>query len=103
MKLTKTTLLIATTLIMVSTSSIAAKNKTLMQFNQADKNNDSQVTLEEMSQRYEVIFEKNPDAKGVMKAIERHGENATTEKAKDWIKRWDKNADGVITLDEVSA
>ena len=103
MKLTKSTLLIATTLLMASTTSLAAKNKTLIHFKQADKNKDSQVTLVEMTQRYEVIFENNPNAKSVKRAIKLLGENATTQKAKVWIKRNDKNGDGIVTLDEIPA
>ena len=103
MKLTKTTLFIAATLLMASTTSIAAKIKALMHFNVADKNKDNQVTLVEMTQRYAKAHKKHPDAKWAMKAIKKHGDNAYTESGKGWVKRHDKNGDGIVTLIEVSA
>ncbi len=102
MKLTKTTLLIAATLVMASTSSFAA-NKALKQFNNADRNKDGQVTVSEMATSYAKAHKKHPDAKWAMKAIKKHGDNAYTESGKNWVKRHDKNADGIVTLDEVSA
>ena len=54
MKLTKTTLLIAATLVLASASSFAAKDKdkALRQFNSADRNKDGQVTVAEMETSY---------------------------------------------------
>ena len=103
MKLTKTTLLIAATLVMASTSSFAANNKALKQFNFADKNKDGQVTAAEMATSYAKAHKKHPDAKWAMKAIKKHGDNAYTASGKGWVKRHDKNGDGIVTLNEVSA
>lgn len=103
MKLTKTTLLIAATLVMASTNSFAASKVDLNQFTFADKNKDGQVTVAEMETFSADLMKRRSNAKWVIKLVKKHGENAPKENAKAWIKRNDKNADGVITLDEVSA
>ena len=104
MKLTITTLLIAVTLVMASTSVFAANDKTLRQFTSADKNKDGQVTVAEMTNSIKRAHAKHPDNKSVLRAFKKHGkENAAMINAKAWIEKNDKNADGIVSLDEVTA
>jgi len=101
MKLTITTTLIATALMLASTSAFAEKNKDLARFNDMDINKDKQVTLEESTQRFSWKFDAHSDKKWVIKLVDKHGDKAASVSAKKYFKKFDKNGDGVVSLNEI--